>query len=86
MTKQKTSHKGVLRNKENTPKKISGYGVGMKISLDLFSSILVGTMIGLGIDKFFSTKPIFLLIFLVLGIIAGFYNLYKSAQSLNKND
>ena len=86
MTKQKTSHKGVLRNKENTPKKISGYGVGMKISLDLFSSILVGTMIGLGIDKFFSTKPIFLLIFLVLGIIAGFYNLYKSAQNLNKND
>ena len=58
----------------------------MKISLDLFSSILVGTMIGLGIDNFFSTKPIFLLIFLVLGIIAGFYNLYKSAQNLNKND
>ena len=58
----------------------------MKISLDLFSSILVGAMIGLGIDNFFSTKPIFLLIFLVLGIIAGFYNLYKSAQNLNKND
>ena len=86
MTKQKISHKLVLKNKNNTPKKISGYGIGMKISLDLFSSILVGTMIGLGIDNFFSTKPIFLLIFLVLGIIAGFYNLYKSAQNLNKND
>ncbi len=58
----------------------------MKISLDLFSSILVGTMIGLGLDNFFSTKPIFLLIFLVLGVIAGFYNLYKSAQNLNKDD
>ena len=56
------------------------------MSLDLFSSILVGMMIGLGIDNFFSTKPIFLLIFLVLGIIAGFYNLYKSAQNLNKKD
>ena len=86
MTKQKRSHKFVLKNKKNTPKKMSGYGVGMKISLDLFSSIFVGTMIGLGIDKFFSTKPIFLLIFLVLGIIAGFYNLYKSAQNLNRND
>ena len=58
----------------------------MKISLDLLSSILVGAMIGLGIDNFFSTKPIFLLIFLVLGIIAGFYNLFKSAQILNKKD
>ena len=86
MTKQKRTHKFVLKNKKNSPKKMSGYGVGMKISLDLFSSIFVGTMIGLGIDKFFSTKPIFLLIFLVLGIIAGFYNLYKSAQNLNKND
>ena len=87
MTKQKIlQKKPVLKNKKNSPNKMSGYGVGMKISLDLFSSIFVGTMIGLGIDKFFSTKPIFLLIFLVLGIIAGFYNLYKSAQNLNKND
>ena len=86
MTKQKVSDKLVLKDKKNTQKKISGYGVGMKMSLDLFSSILVGIMIGLGIDNFFSTKPIFLLIFLVLGIIAGFYNLYKSAQNLNKND
>ena len=86
MTKQKISQKLVLKNKKNSPKKISGYGTGMKISLDLFSSIFVGTMVGLGIDNFFSTKPIFLLIFLVLGIITGFYNLYKSVQNLNKND
>ena len=86
MTKQKISHKLVVKNKKNTQKKKSGYGIGMKISLDLFSSILVGAMIGIGIDNFFSTKPIFLFIFLVLGIIAGFYNLYKSAKNLNKSD
>ena len=86
MTKQKISDKLVLKDKKNMQKKISGYGIGMKMSLDLFSSILVGIMIGLGIDNFFSTKPIFLLIFLVLGIIAGFYSLYKSAQNLNKKD
>jgi ATP synthase protein I len=86
MTKHKISDKSLVKNKKSSSKKVSGYGIGMKISLDLFSSILVGTMIGLGIDNFFSTKPIFLLIFLVLGIIAGFYNLYKSAQNLNKND
>ena len=66
-------------------KKISGYGVGMKISLDLISPIVVGFFIGITIDNFFSTKPIFLVIFLVLGIIAGFYNLYKSAQKIDKN-
>ena len=84
MTKQKVSDKLVLSSKKNSKKKKSGYGIGMKMSLDLFSSILVGMMIGLGIDNFFSTKPVFLLIFLVLGIITGFYNLYKSVQNLNK--
>ncbi len=86
MTKQKISDKLVLSGKKKSQKKKSGYGIGMKMSLDLFSSILVGMMIGLGIDNFFSTKPVFLLIFLVLGIIAGFYSLYKSAQNLNKKD
>ena len=57
----------------------------MKISLDLISPIVVGFFIGITIDNFFSTKPIFLVIFLVLGIIAGFYNLYKSAQKIDKN-
>lgn len=84
MKKQKISEKLVLKDKKNTQKKVSGYGIGMKISLDLFSSILVGILIGLGMDNFFSTKPIFLLIFLVLGIITGFYNLYKSVRNLNK--
>ena len=86
MMKQKTSDKLILKKKKIIPKNVSGYGIGMKISLDLFSSIVVGIMIGLGIDYFFSTKPIFLLIFLVLGIVSGFYNLYKSVQRLNRND
>ncbi len=62
----------------------SGYGLGMKISLDLVSSIVVGVLIGLGLDNFFLTKPIFLIIFLLLGIVAGFYNLFKSVQKIDK--
>ena len=33
-------------------------GSGLKISIDLIASIFVGIMIGLGMDKLFSTKPI----------------------------
>ena len=65
-------------------KHASGYGLGMKISLDLVSSIVVGVLIGLGLDNFFLTKPIFLIIFLLLGIVAGFYNLFKSVQKIDK--
>ena len=72
LKKPKTSN-----NKEN------GYSIGLKISLDLISSILVGAFIGHGLDKVFSTKPVFFIIFLVLGIITGFYSLFKTIKKLS---
>ena len=88
MTKTKLSDKineklnnGKINNKKLKNK--SGYGLGIKISLDLLSSIVVGTLIGVGLDKIFLTKPIFFIIFLLLGFIAGFFNLYKSVKNLN---
>ena len=61
----------------------NGYSIGLKISLDLISSIIVGALIGFGLDKIFSTKPVFFIIFLVLGIITGFYSLFKTVKKLN---
>lgn len=59
-------------------------GPGLKISIDLIASIFVGIMIGLGMDKLFSTKPIFFLIFLLLGVAAGFVKMYRSIVNLEK--
>lgn len=73
------------RIKDSEPKNIknkSNYSLGLKISMDLVASIIAGTLIGLGMDKFFSTKPIFFLIFLLLGIITGFFNIFKSVNKL----
>jgi ATP synthase protein I len=72
-----------LRPAHNNPNYKSGYGLGLKMSLDLVSSVIVGTLIGWGIDKIFSTKPIFFIIFLLLGIVAGFINLYRSIKKIN---
>ena len=69
--------------KTNNLYKNNGYSIGLKISMDLISSIVVGVLIGLGLDKIFLTKPIFFIIFLVLGIITGFYSLFKTMKKLN---
>jgi len=68
------------KNEQNQNKQ--GYNLGLKISMDLVSSVIAGVLIGLGVDKVFSTKPIFFIIFLLLGIITGFYSLYKSFKKL----
>ena len=47
----------------------NSYGLGLKISLDLVAAIVVGVLIGIGIDKIFDTKPIFFLIFFFFGCL-----------------
>ena len=69
-----------IKKKKRVPKQ--NFNIGFKISLDLISPIIAGILIGIGFDNFFSTKPIFFLIFLLLGIIAGFYNIIKSMNKL----
>jgi len=68
--------------KERVKNKPENVNFGIKVGLDLVSTIIVAVLIGLGIDKIFSTHPIFFIIFLLLGIITGFYSLYKSFKKL----
>ena len=68
--------------KESLKNKPENINFGIKIGLDLVSTIVVAVLIGLGIDKIFSTHPIFFIIFLLLGIISGFYNIIKSMSKL----
>ena len=50
------------------------------IGLHLVSGIIVGTFIGYMLDNYLKTSPWFTIIFFFLGIIAGFYNMYKDAK------
>jgi F0F1-type ATP synthase assembly protein I len=68
--------------KENGKNKPENINFGIKIGLDLVSTIVVAVLIGLGIDKIFSTHPIFFIIFLLLGVISGFYSIIKSMSKL----
>ena len=82
LEKFKERLKNIEENRYRKKTKPEGLGIGMKISLDLISPIIVGILIGLGFDKFFSTKPVFFLIFLLLGILTGFISVIKSMKSL----
>ena len=81
----------VIKTKENiqktkTNQNYSGLAQAFKIVSELFANVLVGGCIGWTLDYFFDTKPILLIIFLILGIISGIYTSYKSAKKFNVND
>ena len=47
------------------------------LGLMLPSSIIVGLFLGYYLDKFFGTHPWLLLVFFILGAVAGFYSLLR---------
>jgi len=56
----------------------------MQLGLVIIVCVLIGLGVGLFLDKLFKTKGIFLVIFLIMGIIAGFINAYKDIMRQNK--
>jgi ATP synthase protein I len=49
----------------------------MRLGTEFVSGILVGTLIGRAIDVYFGSHPLGLVIFILLGIMAGSLNVYR---------
>jgi ATP synthase protein I len=67
---EKASHSGPEGN-------ASALGAGMRAASELVAGILVGTGIGFLLDRTFGTKPLFLIVLMMLGMAAGFVNIYR---------
>ncbi len=50
------------------------------VGFNLVAATFIGLAIGYGLDALFNTSPWLTIIFLILGIIAGFRELYRLAQ------
>jgi ATP synthase protein I len=53
--------------------------LGFRILSELVAGVLVGAFIGWQLDQWLGTKPWFLIVFLGLGIAAGFWNMVRAA-------
>jgi ATP synthase protein I len=59
------------------------------LGLEMGISLVVGLGIGYYLDRTFGTTPIFLIIFMILGILAGMkrlYTLWKKAEKEDEGD
>lgn len=52
------------------------------VGMHLVSGPMVGFGVGYALDAWLDTKPVCLLIFLLIGIAAGFLNVYQDMQSI----
>jgi ATP synthase protein I len=58
----------------------SDYSKGYKLASEFVAGVLVGGLIGYGIDYVAGTLPLFLIIFLLLGFGAGILNMSRAAN------
>jgi F0F1-type ATP synthase assembly protein I len=72
--------KAFLKNVVKTLGQLSSVGISMAVA------IAIGVFIGLNLDRWFGTGHLFFYIFLLIGIAAGFRNVFILARREMKRD
>jgi ATP synthase protein I len=63
----------------NGAARASAMALGFRLSSELVAGVVVGAIIGWGFDRLLSTSPWGLIVFVLLGFIAGVVNVIRSA-------
>lgn len=61
-----------------------GLGLGMRIGIELVAAVIAGIGIGLLLDNYLDTTPIFTLAFVSVGFAAGVMNVLRISRGLDE--
>jgi ATP synthase protein I len=74
-----------LSNKGKDTGGISDYMWIASIGIHLVISSLVGLFAGIYIDKWLHTKPVFMFVLFIIGLAAGFRQLFKEIKKIDQD-
>ena len=60
-------------------------GKGIRAGAELVTPIIAGGLIGWLADQGLHTKPVFLIIMLLLGVVTGFVNVWRLSQNIGSS-
>ena len=49
------------------------------------AAVVVGSTIGYILDSWFDTKPLLIICFFIIGVVAGILNVFRAAKRMGKN-
>jgi ATP synthase protein I len=73
-----------LQNAAPMSTKRQSIGRALRLGTDLVAGVAVGGLIGFWLDRWFDTKPVWFIIFFLLGTAAGFLNVFRTAQQIQE--
>ena len=62
----------------------SAMSLGLRAGSEFVAAIVVGGLIGWGLDRLAGTKPLFLIAFFLLGVVAGVWNVIRATSPLSR--
>ncbi len=62
----------------------SGYGMAVRMAVEMVAALAVSVFLGLWIDGELDTAPLFLVIFLIMGMAAGVINVVRAAGMMTR--
>ncbi len=71
------------KNQKGLYKRIFRYSA---IGLEMGLSVAIGVALGYFLDRYFGTKPWLTLIFLIIGVMAGFRSLFRLMKDIEKRE
>jgi ATP synthase protein I len=61
-----------------------GMSLGFRMAADFVAAVIVGAVLGWGVDSLAGTSPWGLIVCLILGFITGVWNVVRTANAANK--
>ena len=62
---------------KQTFKNTDSLNIYYRVGTELLAGLIIGAGIGLTVDKWLNTTPLFMIILFILGGVAGIYNLWR---------
>ena len=69
-----------------SPKQIKVQNDGWRMIIELVTGMLLGVSLGLGLDYMIGSEPIFLIIFSLLGFMAGVKTMMATAKKMKETN
>ena len=74
------------KKEKDSPRRIKVQNDGWRMIIELVTGMVLGVSLGLGLDYMIGSEPIFLIVFSLLGFMAGVKTMMATAKKMNETN
>ena len=71
---------------KNSPKKLKVQNDGWRMVIELVTGMVLGVSLGMALDYIIGSEPVFLIVFSLLGFMAGVKTMIGTAKKMNETN